>query len=329
MSQSQSMNITIPRVLGQVSKEVIVRAFRTQQLGRLVDVHRYERVNENGHAYWFAFMQYIPADTPNARTFVQLLKAGKKTFVFYQSSSPWKMDIQFPVLNSNEKRDPFVEVILHVRELARVNPAALVRLPIAAKKGYEVVQGTVVHRTAAQRAGAHSAGAQAPKKTQRRKRQSSTHSDEWMTVGRSTRRSSAATTTATTTATATATATTTTTATAAAAATATATAVRDVEESDCAWEFEPVPSEPYEFTQDNTLTQVDTLTQPQPQHQEDDLTQLLQDIEQTRTAWTNASSTWNAYAPWNSYAPWYSSSTWNAYGDVEWANAWNQILCDA
>jgi hypothetical protein len=273
------MNITIPRVLGQVSKDVIMQAFRKQQLGRLVDVQRYERVNENGHAYWFAFMQYIPADTPNARTFVQLLKAGKKTFVFYQSNSPWKMNAQFPVLNPHEKRDPFVEVVMHVRELARVNPAALVSLPIAAKKGYAVVQGSVAHRPVGQ----------APKKTQRKTRQSSAGSaDEWTTVGRTTTQRSPAT---------------------AKASTAKA-AVRDDEESVCAWEFEPVPSEPYEFTQNIKLTQPQTQDHHHNhKHEEDDLTQLLQDIEQTRTAWN-------------------LSSMWNANCDSEWTNAWNQILCD-
>lgn len=274
MSSSQSMNITIPRVLGQVPKEVIVQAFRKQQLGRLVDVQRYERVNENGHAYWFAFMQYIPADTPNARTFVQLLKSGKKTFVFYQSNSPWKMNVQFPALTTNEKRDPFVEVVMHVRELARVNPAALVRLPIAAKKGYAVVQGTVVHRPAVP---SRTAGGATPKKTQRRPRQSNNaRSNEWITVGQLIPSEPASEPT---------------TEPVFEPASEPAFEPAAVQDVECEWEFEPVPSEPYMFAED-----------------EDDLTQLLQDIEKTRTA----------AACWS----------WNANSDLEWTNEWNQILCN-
>ena len=133
---ANAMNLTIPRMLGEVSTDTVVRAFTAQQLGRVIDIQRYDRVNENGHAYWFAFIKYVPANTTNARTFVQLLKSGKKTFVFYNSKMPWQMNVQFPVLKGNEKREPFMEVVMHVHELARTNPVALARLPIAVKKGY-------------------------------------------------------------------------------------------------------------------------------------------------------------------------------------------------
>jgi hypothetical protein len=161
-----TIQITIPRVLGQVSTEMVVRSFSAKKIGKVVSVSRHNRTNSNGHDYWFAFISLSPFNTPQSRAFVQLMKAGKKAFVFYTSDAPWTAHAQFPVLTSSVQRDPFVEVTMHIRDLVVTNPAAMVHMPAALKlkKGIAITAAVL-------------------KKEKKDRRQEIMTSDGWVQVG--------------------------------------------------------------------------------------------------------------------------------------------------
>lgn len=125
------MNITIPRVLSQVSTEEISRSFAIKKIGTVTAIHRFDRVNERGHAYWFAFITITPMNTSNSRAFVQLLKTGKQVFVVYKMLSAWT----FNEFSTRSSSAPFIEVHMHVRDLVLHNPVVAAKHPVAVKKG--------------------------------------------------------------------------------------------------------------------------------------------------------------------------------------------------
>jgi hypothetical protein len=132
-ANSNKINIAIPRILDHVTVDMITQSFAEKKIGTITAIYRYNRINENGHPYWFAFAVLKPIQSLNSKSFVKLLTSGKKTFVMYTLAQAWTSDEWSTHRQDNQ---PFVEVSMHIRDLIVVNPTAAAALPIAAKKGF-------------------------------------------------------------------------------------------------------------------------------------------------------------------------------------------------
>ena len=68
-----SIDIYIPRILGDVSTNIVKKAFKTLQIGEVIDIDMHRKKNENGYFYFFAFIKLQLWQTEQAEQMCSLL----------------------------------------------------------------------------------------------------------------------------------------------------------------------------------------------------------------------------------------------------------------
>ena len=59
-----SLSIYIPRILGSVTRKTVHEAFSSMKIGTITELDMIYKINENHNAYYFAFIQINPYNTP-------------------------------------------------------------------------------------------------------------------------------------------------------------------------------------------------------------------------------------------------------------------------
>jgi hypothetical protein len=79
----EKIELYIPRILGNVTRERIADVFRYLDVGNVeyLDMHR--KTNENGYSYSFAFLTLNLYDTKPARDLTNVIKTAGETTIVY------------------------------------------------------------------------------------------------------------------------------------------------------------------------------------------------------------------------------------------------------
>ena len=67
------VNVHIPRILGNVNRQAIVKRFNELELGRVFYIDMHKKVNENNNVYYFAFLSIQMYETTHATKLLEAL----------------------------------------------------------------------------------------------------------------------------------------------------------------------------------------------------------------------------------------------------------------
>ena len=81
--ESRIAKVYIPRILGNIDKNHITETFGNLKIGKVFYVDAHNRVNENKHPYFFAFVMIQLYNTIEANTFYHSLCENKIVRIFY------------------------------------------------------------------------------------------------------------------------------------------------------------------------------------------------------------------------------------------------------
>lgn len=94
----KSIDIYIPRILGDVSVNTIKKAFRSLQLGEVIDIDMHRKKNENSYFYFFAFIKLQLTQTvPAEQMFMLLEERGIMHMVYDEEACQyWEIKKHIP-----------------------------------------------------------------------------------------------------------------------------------------------------------------------------------------------------------------------------------------
>jgi len=81
--ESRIVKIYIPRILGNVNKNLIVKTFDILKIGKVFYIDIHNRVNENNNPYYFAFAMVQLYNTYEANVFYNSLFENNVVRIFY------------------------------------------------------------------------------------------------------------------------------------------------------------------------------------------------------------------------------------------------------
>lgn len=81
------LHIYIPRILDNINKMNLINTFKRLNIGNVCYVDMHRRVNENGNAYKFAFIDIETFKSEEAKTFVNNVKNMDVTNINYDLSN--------------------------------------------------------------------------------------------------------------------------------------------------------------------------------------------------------------------------------------------------
>lgn len=100
---TETVNLFIPRLLPNISKEFIQDYFKDNQIGVITYINAKHRVNENKNPYWFAFINIHFLDTFNGREMYDLIVEREKTaYMTYNETEGKYWEIS---LRSQDRKD--------------------------------------------------------------------------------------------------------------------------------------------------------------------------------------------------------------------------------
>jgi hypothetical protein len=83
MSRGKSLNVYIPRILGNVTRGRIVDVFYYLDIGDVAYLDMHKKTNQNGYAYSFAFITLDLYDTKPAKDIRNVLLQNGETNIMY------------------------------------------------------------------------------------------------------------------------------------------------------------------------------------------------------------------------------------------------------
>jgi hypothetical protein len=83
MSRGKSLNVYIPRILGNVTRERLIDVFRYLDIGNVEFLDMHKKTNQNGYAYSFAFITLNLYDTKPAKDIRNVLLQNGETNLMY------------------------------------------------------------------------------------------------------------------------------------------------------------------------------------------------------------------------------------------------------
>jgi hypothetical protein len=92
-----SMEIYIPRILGNITRNYIKSRFLDLNLGTIIDIDMYKKINENGYHYYFAFINLLLHDTTEAIRMYKILQERNIIHIIYNDSNQyWEVKKHIP-----------------------------------------------------------------------------------------------------------------------------------------------------------------------------------------------------------------------------------------
>ena len=111
------LHVYIPRILGHISKNIIVNTFEKMNIGDIFYVDMHRKVNENKNVYYFAFISLRLYDTSDAISVYNSLETSGITRIYYDENNEknyW--ELKKHVICSNRSRIPSPRFYLHERK---------------------------------------------------------------------------------------------------------------------------------------------------------------------------------------------------------------------
>ena len=78
-----SIEIFIPRILGTVTKNTVIKTFRELRIGNITTIDMHKKINENNNAYSFAFISIDLYNNEYTKSFKHILDTKEYTRVTY------------------------------------------------------------------------------------------------------------------------------------------------------------------------------------------------------------------------------------------------------
>lgn len=78
-----SIEIFIPRILGTITKNAVIKTFKELRIGNITNIDMHKKINENNNAYSFAFISIDLYDNEYTKTFKHILDTKEYTRVTY------------------------------------------------------------------------------------------------------------------------------------------------------------------------------------------------------------------------------------------------------
>ena len=88
-----NMDIYIPRILGNITRDYIKSKFVDLNIGTIMDIDMHKKINENGYTYYFAFIKLLLHETMEAKRMYDLLEKRNIMHLVYndKSSQYWEV----------------------------------------------------------------------------------------------------------------------------------------------------------------------------------------------------------------------------------------------
>tara|TARA_B110000967_G_scaffold210097_1_gene270599 strand:- start:5645 stop:6133 length:489 start_codon:yes stop_codon:yes gene_type:complete len=99
-----NIEIYIPRILGNVSRTNITRAFNNLNIGNTAKIDMHRKVNENGHRYSFAFIRLELYNTGPAERLKTLLNTKGVMHLVYDEEAFQYWEVKQHVPKNSRKR---------------------------------------------------------------------------------------------------------------------------------------------------------------------------------------------------------------------------------
>ena len=82
-----TLQIYIPRILGNIHNTQIIEQFDTMNIGKIVNIDMHKKINENGYPYSFAFIKLQLYESRNATIFKNNLEQLNNFQLFYDEEA--------------------------------------------------------------------------------------------------------------------------------------------------------------------------------------------------------------------------------------------------
>ena len=82
-----TLQIYIPRILGNIHNTQIIEQFDTMNIGKIVNIDMHKKINENGYPYTFAFIKLQLYESRNATIFKNNLEQLNNFQLFYDEEA--------------------------------------------------------------------------------------------------------------------------------------------------------------------------------------------------------------------------------------------------
>ena len=91
MSQRTRLNLYIPRILGNITRDFIIDTFHYIDIGAIEYLNMHKKTNQNGYLYSFAFITVKLYETKPARDITRVLLQYGETNIMYnlEKSQYW------------------------------------------------------------------------------------------------------------------------------------------------------------------------------------------------------------------------------------------------
>jgi hypothetical protein len=93
-----SIEIFIPRILGTITKNTVIKTFRELRIGNITFIDMHKKINENNNAYSFAFISIDLYINEYTKTFKHILDTKEYTRITYDSHKNQYWEIKKHIL---------------------------------------------------------------------------------------------------------------------------------------------------------------------------------------------------------------------------------------
>lgn len=100
-----SINIYIPRILGTVTKNEIIRVFKDMDIGKVTNIDMISKTNENKHKYYFAFITIGLYSTPRGKNFKNSIYNHNMIRLLYDEEAAQYWEIKLNTERSERMND--------------------------------------------------------------------------------------------------------------------------------------------------------------------------------------------------------------------------------
>jgi hypothetical protein len=99
-----TVDIYIPRMLGNVNEDYVKKSFKKMNIGEVVYIDMHRKINENKNPYYFAFLTIKLLNTENAKYFMKVLNTIGMMKIIYDDSKNNYWEIKKYVTRSFRKK---------------------------------------------------------------------------------------------------------------------------------------------------------------------------------------------------------------------------------
>lgn len=100
---SKVIDIYIPRILGDVSNNIVKNAFYNLNIGKVIELDMHRKKNENGYYYFFAFLKVELMDSEDANRLCTLLEERGIMHLVYDEEATQYWEIKKHIPKSERK----------------------------------------------------------------------------------------------------------------------------------------------------------------------------------------------------------------------------------